>query len=781
MQWVATHQSNAATDPGQVRSINADCLVKREPSGPLERVQKGTLWVIADGLGGGDHSMHVSQHAATSVADAYWESAIPDPGDRLRAAFERTNHDLYEQNTTEQPGGSSQSGATVLAALIFENRLIVAHAGRSRAYIHRDGQLRALTEDHTWIARAVREGAISADEAENHPRRNVITRCLGIQSAILVDVADELLRPDDIVMLCSDGLPRDVDDDQIATILSRYGAEAANVLTEEANRQGGGDNITVVSIAIGADASAESEQIDRLALLGRLGYELTRSPDLDETLDSVLKRLLALSGGERAAIMLRESTGELVTRVAHDLREQGDEFEPSHSVAMQALTEQRPILLDNVFDDPRFSASESIVAMALRSVLCVPMIVQNESIGVLYVDSSSGRVAFVQSDLDLLVSFGGQAAAAIQNARLHDELIANTHEIERSRRYKDALIRSLSSALIAIDGESRITEWNPSASEIFDIEAEAAMGSDLFNTVPGPISAWLRGLMNMVEVENQTLLLANEWEGELGSRERVILAGRVGRIRDPDEQVRGFVFVLNDRTDLVLIEEARRAEQTERERLRGLFSRYLAPSVVERLLSNPNAVQLGGTRHDLTILFADVRGFTGFSEQTAPEEVVDVLNHYLELATDEIFEQLGTLDKFLGDGVMALFGAPVAVPDHEMAAVRAAVAMSARLDELREEVGMRVGFGIGIHAGEAIVGNIGTPQLMSYTAIGDAVNVAARLESEARSGEILISGEVYERIGAQVEVEELGSIYVKGRMQPVRTFKVLRVNSNVSN
>ncbi len=774
MQRVATLHSTSATEPGRVRSINADSLEIREPTGPLERIRNGTLWVIADGLGVGEHSMRASQLAVQTISDAYWDSAIPDPESRLRAAFERTNHVLFALNAP--PAASeSQSGATVLAAVIIENTLTIAHAGRSRAYVLREGKLRQLTTDHTWVAKAVLDGEITPEEAETHPRRNVITRCLGIDSRILVDVIEEALQPGDIVMLCSDGLSRDVDDESAAVILDRYGAEAAAILVDEANRAGGSDNITVVTIAVESEPRGESDQLDRIAMLSRLGYELTRSPDLDETLKSVLKRLLALSNGERAAIMLCEAGGRLVTRVAQDIWGGNENFEPSHSVASEALDEQRPILIANATDSSRFGEAESIVAMSLISVLCVPMIVHDENIGVLYVDSSAGGVAFDQSDLDLLVSFGSQAGASIQNARLHDELLHHVQELEFARHYKDALIRSLSSGLIAIDSAGVITEWNPSASAILEVSTDQAMGSALSTVLPNSISSWLYGLVNMAETGDQTILFGNEWEGTLGSRARVVLACRVGRIRDPEDQVSGFVFVLNDRTDLVLIEESRRAERDEQQRLRDLFSRYLAPPVVERLLSNPDAVELGGTRQSVAVLFADVRGFTGFSEQTAPEEVVHVLNRYLELATEEIFEQYGTLDKFLGDGVMALFGAPVELPNHELAAVRAAAAMSARLDELRKEVGSQVGFGIGIHAGEAIVGNIGTPQLMSYTAIGDVVNVAARLESEARSGEILISSEVYDRIGEYLDVEELGSIYVKGRLQPVRTFKVLHI------
>jgi adenylate cyclase len=212
--------------------------------------------------------------------------------------------------------------------------------------------------------------------------------------------------------------------------------------------------------------------------------------------------------------------------------------------------------------------------------------------------------------------------------------------------------------------------------------------------------------------------------------------------------------------------------------LRDLFSRYLAPPLVEQLLNSPDTVKLGGSRTDITVLFADIRGYSGLSERSEPEQVVEIINRYLELATSEIFAEFGTLDKFLGDGVMALFGAPLPLPNAELAAVRAAFAMRSRLDELREESGARVSFGVGLNSGEAIVGNVGTTQLMSYTAIGDAVNVAARLMAEARAGEILLSQSTLEKITGHVEVEELGSLYVKGRANPVPTYKLLRLRGD---
>ncbi|WP_430228728.1 adenylate/guanylate cyclase domain-containing protein [Nitrosomonas communis] len=740
----------------------------------MERVQKGSIWLIADGVGPEERGLQASRLAATSIVDAYWHSAIPNVGDRLRAAFERTNALLFAQSRPEL-GPRGLFGATAIAGVIIENLLYIAHAGRSRAYLLRGESFRQLTNDHSWVAEQVRAGNLSPAEAATHPRRNVITRCLGFKDSIEVDIIQETLKRGDLVLLCSDGLYRQVEDSRIATILHQHGSNGASMLVDEAKRLGGQDNITAVTIAVSPPADEELSAFDRIALLNRLSRELTMSLDLDATLRSVMHHLLALTGGEHGAILLTDDDGRLSPMVVREIADAGQPGGLSETVAYQALRERKPILIENALDDPRFSTAESIIYRALRSIACVPMIIHEDAIGVLYVDSSAESGVFDQTDLDLLVSFAGQAAAAIQNARLHQTVLARTRELEVARTRQDSIFRSLSSALIAVDNHSTITHWNQAAEQLFGIPATAAVGATLGKVLPSPVAAWLSNLVVQAEMDAYTLLTGLDWEGKAGGRDRVILSGRVTRIRNPDDEMDGFVFILDDRTEIVLIDEARRAERADRSRLRDLFSHYVAPAVVDQLLNAPDAVQLGGARRDITILFADVRGFTGFSEKHRPEEVVALLNSYLALATSEILNQLGTIDKFLGDGVMAIFGAPLPLECHELAAVRAALAMRSRLDQLRRETGVRVGFGIGLNSGTAIVGNIGTPELLNYTAIGDVVNVAARLQAEARSGEILISEATLMRVANRVEGEELGPLYVKGRADPVSTYKVTRI------
>jgi adenylate cyclase len=173
-------------------------------------------------------------------------------------------------------------------------------------------------------------------------------------------------------------------------------------------------------------------------------------------------------------------------------------------------------------------------------------------------------------------------------------------------------------------------------------------------------------------------------------------------------------------------------------------------------------------------VFADVRGFTTYSEQAPPEDVVKLLNEYFTLATEIIFNREGTLDKFLGDAVMAFFNAPEEQADHPYRAVDAALALQRAIAERNVSVdGEALTFGIGVHLGDVVVGNIGTSKAMNYTAIGDTVNVAKRLQERALPGQVLITEEVYQRLGNTVEAEYMGEMSIKGRQQPVHVYHLL--------
>ena len=207
----------------------------------------------------------------------------------------------------------------------------------------------------------------------------------------------------------------------------------------------------------------------------------------------------------------------------------------------------------------------------------------------------------------------------------------------------------------------------------------------------------------------------------------------------------------------------------EKRRITNTFKRYTAPEIVNEILEQGEAaLELGGRLTNIAVLFVDVRGFTPMSELLKPTEVVEILNRYLTLISDCIMRNHGTLDKFVGDAAMAFWGAPIPQEDYVMHAVQAARDMvkgsEALSKELMEKYGRTVSFGIGVHAGEAVVGNIGSPQRMDYTAIGDTVNTAARLEANAPGGTIYISRAVADALEGRICVTSLGdSVKLKGK------------------
>jgi adenylate cyclase len=227
----------------------------------------------------------------------------------------------------------------------------------------------------------------------------------------------------------------------------------------------------------------------------------------------------------------------------------------------------------------------------------------------------------------------------------------------------------------------------------------------------------------------------------------------------------------------IAVENARAHERLAREEVaRANYSRFLPEYVVKQMLDNPESFKLGGVNQTITVLFADIRGFTRLSEHAPPEKIVSLLNRYFSAMTDIIFAHGGTLDKYLGDGLMALFGAPTTTPEDASNALNAAVAMQRRIiginQELRDEGLGEIGVGIGLHTGEVTVGYIGSERRSEYTAIGDAVNTAARLESNARGGEILISEATSKAAGSRYKVKARDPITVKNREQPVPLFEV---------
>jgi adenylate cyclase len=223
----------------------------------------------------------------------------------------------------------------------------------------------------------------------------------------------------------------------------------------------------------------------------------------------------------------------------------------------------------------------------------------------------------------------------------------------------------------------------------------------------------------------------------------------------------------------------------QRKQIRAAFTRYVSPSVVEQLVREPERLKLGGDRRRMSVLFSDLRGFTTLSEGLTPEQLVDVLNTYLNEMTNIVFEEGGVLDKYIGDAVMAFWNAPLDQADHAARSVRTAIRMRDKLEQMNKEgafpKGIELKVGVGVNTGDMVVGNIGADVRYDYTVIGDSVNLASRTESLCKEYgvQIIITKNTLDMLDESYITRELDSVAVKGKKEPVRIFQVLGMASEV--
>lgn len=260
-------------------------------------------------------------------------------------------------------------------------------------------------------------------------------------------------------------------------------------------------------------------------------------------------------------------------------------------------------------------------------------------------------------------------------------------------------------------------------------------------------------------------------------------------VSDVDDRVRGLSLGAEDYLtkpynfgELAARIDARMRNKRSNDALRSMqqrildtFQRYVSPQVVEKLLADPQTARLGGVRQMVTVLYAEFRGYMALAETLAPERLIGVLNGHLGVATRAVLQYQGTLDKFMGNAVMALFNAPLAQADHALRALRAAAALQESLHELHVNVAppLRLSCAVGISTGDAVVGNVGAVEIASYTAIGDVVNLAQHIEADVENGQIVFTDATYRRVSDFVNCEPLGPRTVRGRQGAVDLFRLV--------
>ncbi|MDX1520020.1 MAG: adenylate/guanylate cyclase domain-containing protein [Anaerolineae bacterium] len=444
-------------------------------------------------------------------------------------------------------------------------------------------------------------------------------------------------------------------------------------------------------------------------------------------------------------------------------------LERDKPVAQRLYEEMLPLAQYTIDISTHYKSVSDDERNALKSLhyeWYIPVHKEDQLIGVLAVGTKKSGRPYTNRDISLLNTMADQTALALENATLFDRVQRNLEDMTRMKNLMDGVFDSMDNGVITTDVSGNITFYNRAAEKILAVPLAGAVGSPYTEVMPSLANTIFSNLVkNVLEREESY----NDYEiiSDLPDRGRAHLNISLTALKDARNRTRGVTIVLDDLT------ETKRLQAVQ-----SMFRRYVSPAVVDRLPHNPKDLALGGHRQETSILFADIRGFTSFSEHLLPEVLVDVLNQYLSMAASSILMYEGTLDKFMGDAVMGIFNAPLPQEDHVLRAVRAAAAMQRSIADYHRNTGEEQGlqFGVGLHVGEVVVGNVGMSDRMDYTAIGDAVNLAKRIQENTPGGKVLMSEAVYEVVAQDVDAVFFQEMQVRGRQQPINVYELLKVH-----
>jgi len=427
---------------------------------------------------------------------------------------------------------------------------------------------------------------------------------------------------------------------------------------------------------------------------------------------------------------------------------------------------QSPIWLspDNPLPDILQNSGKSYEK--LKGFTFVPLRYKRRLIGFMSLGPRRSGELYNSNDLDFLVAIANQSALAMENARLFENLRRNLDQTLEMKNLMDDIFSSVATGIITTDMKKNITLFNRAAENILGMSGKEVLGMSLSNVLPA-LHAELDN-SNSAAVQQNIVNLSSAPLDNLPEHKDLYLRLSLSPLRDAQLNTKGTTIVFEDLTE-------RHQLETEREHIRQTFGRVVAPRVRDRLLSDDINLELNGRKQVVTVLFADLCGFTPFSEKYEAETVFSTLNTYLSIAAQAILEEEGTLDKFMGDAVLAIWNSPDEQPDHALRAVRAAreiIERSRRAHSQFPNPDQCLDFRIGITSGEAVIGNVGTGELFNYTAIGDVVNLAERLQSSAKAGGIMVEKTTYDIVCDHVQIESQQNITVKGREQIVQAYTI---------
>ena len=400
-----------------------------------------------------------------------------------------------------------------------------------------------------------------------------------------------------------------------------------------------------------------------------------------------------------------------------------------------------------IIDEPQ---NYEILKASEKNSIISPIISGNTVEGVFLLfdkESRNGLIKFTQQDLRLFDSLSKKVSLAYDNIRLIDSL-------KNSNKLVDNIMSSITTGIIMINILGEIEFVNHSAKNIFRVNQEDVINNHYFIIFQNNLD--LIQLLESSEAKNEIIYEDNfKIQDSEGNPHEINLT--LSPVFNEDNERSGIVFSFEDLSGI--------------NKIKSTFKKYVSGNIVDELLQNESSLELGGTQSEVCVLFSDIRGFTALSEKMKPSDVVYLLNTYFESMIEVVFSNNGTLDKIIGDELMVLYGVPLKNKNDSQSAVNTAIEMFKALEAFNREIEKhdlpQLEIGIGINYGKVVSGNIGSKRQMNYTVIGDAVNLASRLCSHAKSGEVVISKSVLDRLDDYEGFEEQIPIKVKGKSQKI--------------
>lgn len=515
------------------------------------------------------------------------------------------------------------------------------------------------------------------------------------------------------------------------------------------------------------------------------------SLDLEETLRTVMDEAKELMQADRSTLwLLDRERDQLWTKFPVNGQLQEIRIPMGAGFAGQVATTGQPVIIpfDLYHHSNAETAKETDKKTGYRtcSMLCMPVFnTDGELIAVTQLVNKKRqgdylpydpanypeapecwRASFNRTDQEFMKAFNIQAGVALQNAKL----FATVKQQEQLQR---DILRSLSNGVISTDKDGKIIAANESAKELLGLQpTDALEGQPVTDWVcldKGEFSRWFHAALTATQNhKNRQQYYPDQTLLSVAGQEQHSINLWINTIADANDRqkVSGALVVMDDISD--------------EKRMKSTLYRYMTPDLAEQVLSDGDA-KLGGDRKEVSVLFSDIRSYTTLTENMEAEEVVTLLNEYFETMVDAVFAYKGTLDKFIGDAIMAVYGAPLPLADHEWQAVQTAIEMRHRLAAFNANrpQSRRIKIGIGVNSDCVISGNIGSSKRMEFTAIGDGVNLGARLEGASKyyGCDILISEYTYQRCADRIWARELDRIRVKGKTQPVSIYELVELQS----